>query len=64
MVQCAGQCGAGMALNEVSHPSKNARGPHVHVQTKPGKGGYRGDLPSKKKTRVSNHDQDFYHGNH
>jgi RHS repeat-associated protein len=51
MVQCADQCGAGAALNEVRHPSAKASGPHVHVQTKPGKGGWRGDLPGHLKKK-------------
>jgi hypothetical protein len=49
VLQCASQCGAGFGLNEFEHPSKQATGGHVHVQTGPGKGGSRGDLPPKPK---------------
>jgi RHS repeat-associated protein len=46
-MMCAGYCGAGYGQNEYAHPSPHATGPHVHIQTGPGRGGSRGDLPSQ-----------------
>lgn len=43
----AGGCGAGFALDEKQHPSKNSEGPHIHIQIPRGTQGGRGDLPSK-----------------
>ena len=43
----AGACGAEFALDEAQHPSAHATGPHIHIQIPRGKGGGRGDLPSK-----------------
>ena len=51
LLTCASNCGALYGKNEVIHPSSNATGPHVHIQTVPGLGpthehnGGRGDLP-------------------
>ena len=45
----AGSCGAGFALDEKKHPSKNSDGPHIHMQTPSGKSGRRGDLKSSSK---------------
>ncbi len=42
----AGGCGAGYALDESVHPSKNSNGPHIHIQIPRGTRGGRGDLPA------------------
>jgi hypothetical protein len=42
----AGGCGAGFALDEKLHPSKNSTGPHIHLQIPKGTKGGRGDLPA------------------
>jgi RHS repeat-associated protein len=42
----AGACGAGFALDEKLHPSKNSDGPHIHIQIPKGTKGGRGDLPA------------------
>jgi RHS repeat-associated protein len=42
----AGGCGAGFALDEKLHPSKNSTGDHIHMQIPKGKRGGRGDLPA------------------
>jgi RHS repeat-associated protein len=42
---CGGKCGAGFGLDEYLHPSKNATGPHIHIQIPRGKLGGRGDIP-------------------
>ena len=44
----AKKCGAGFALDEAQHPSKNSTGNHIHVQLGPGKLGGHGDLPPGK----------------
>ena len=41
----AGGCGAGFALDEKLHPSKNSTGEHIHMQIPKGTRGGRGDLP-------------------
>lgn len=46
-ILCAAkECGAGYGLDEAKHPSKNATGPHIHVQIPPGTKGGHGDLPN------------------
>ena len=42
----AGGCGAGFALDEKLHPSKNSTGDHIHMQIPKGTRGGRGDLPA------------------
>ncbi|HUZ47103.1 MAG TPA: RHS repeat-associated core domain-containing protein [Terriglobia bacterium] len=45
ILSCGAVCGAKFGLNEVTHPSAHATGPHVHLQITPGRNGGRGDLP-------------------
>jgi RHS repeat-associated protein len=45
VMQCAANCGAQFGQNERIHPSSNSTGPHIHIQTVPGRHGGRGDLP-------------------
>ena len=42
---CAGQCGAGFALDENKHPSTHSTAAHVHIQLPNGRRGGHGDLP-------------------
>lgn len=45
-LQCAANCGAGFGQNEYAHPvPHHTTGGHVHIQTGPGRGGGRGELP-------------------
>jgi RHS repeat-associated protein len=44
-LMCAAQCGAKFGQNEYLHPSPHSTGGHDHIQTTPGLGGSRGDLP-------------------
>jgi RHS repeat-associated protein len=43
---CAGQCGAGFALDEKLHPSAPGVYPHIHVQIPAGRKGGHGDIPA------------------
>jgi YD repeat-containing protein len=43
---CAGKCGFGSGKDEKKHPSKNATGPHIHLQIPRGPNGGRGDIPA------------------
>ena len=39
---CGANCGAKFQLDEYAHPSRKSSGPHIHLQTRPGRGGATG----------------------